>query len=58
MKLITVTVKDSLIDQVTRIGAIPWTRISDDDRHEYERIIRLFGTEVAYKISRSEWREE
>ena len=58
MKVICITVKDNVIDKVAKLGEIPWTKISDFDKEEYERMIRLFGTEVAYKISRSDWKEE
>ncbi len=57
MKVIEIKVSDKDIDKITLLGAIPWTKINDDERQEYERMIRRLGTEVAYKITRSEWKE-
>ncbi len=57
MKVIEIKVSDKDIDKITLLGAIPWIKINDDERQEYERMIRRLGTEVAYKITRSEWKE-
>lgn len=57
-KVVCITVSDRDIEQLARVAAIPWTKITEDERLEFERQVRNLGTAVAFKISRSEWREE
>jgi len=54
MRNITVEVSDRDFESITKIGLTPWTKTTESEKKEYDRLISLYGTAVALKVCQNE----
>ncbi len=53
-----ITITERELERMTRLGNIPWTKITDDEKEQYEREIKSLGLRLAYQILKNEGRVE
>jgi len=47
---VEITVSEKDVERITRLGLIPWTKITEEEKKEFENLIGLFGSAVSMKI--------
>lgn len=54
MKEVKIKISERDIDPIIRIGLKPWTKITDNERKEFDRLISYYGTAVIQKVIANE----
>jgi hypothetical protein len=50
MKQVTITVTDRDYKRIDELGLKPWRQITQEEKEEYESLIRFYGTAIAHAI--------
>lgn len=51
---VTISVSERDTKRIVRLGSIPWTKITYDEKKEYEHLVGLYGALVCLKILHAE----
>ena len=52
MKQVMIKITDRDFDTLLDIGGKPWSKTTEQERKEYDRLIQYYGVLIAYEIRR------